>query len=135
MKKFILTALAYFISSFVIGYIWHLVFFQEQYDAFRMFGNMANPDFLYICIGTVFESLVFAFLFYKYYDNKSSPHTFGITIGVCLFLFASSYGVFQLAGVEKIEGSGIGGFIGLEFSYMILTGILCGLVGGFVNRK
>jgi hypothetical protein len=135
MKKFILTALAYFISSFIFGYVWHLLFFPGQYAAFKIFSNTANPDFLYILIGTVLESVSFAYLFYRFYDGMSSPFVFGVKIGVCLFLFASSYGVYQLAGVEKIEGSGAIGFIGLEFTYMILAGIISGLAGGLVNRK
>ena len=87
-----------------------------------------------LLLGTLFETLAFAFLFLKF-KQQQNPFVFGAKLGVALYLFASSYGIFQIAAVTNIQGAGATAFIMLEFLYMLIAGIICGLTVGLFNRK
>ena len=132
--KFLITALAYLISCFAFGYLWHLVIFTSYYDKFGIFASPQEANLPLLLLGTLFESIAFAFLFLKF-KQEQNPFVFGAKLGVAFYLFASSYGIFQIAAVTNIQGLGATAFILLEFLYMLIAGVICGLTVGFFNRK
>jgi hypothetical protein len=134
--KFLSAAAVYFIASFTMGYLWHIIFFKSMYDGFIIFGEKTlEPNMLLLVVGTIIEALAFAFLYIRLSVGKNNVFV-AIMLAVCLYLFASSYGVFAIAATAKIQGSGNPSFIVTELSYMIVAGIVCGgLVGLFVKTN
>ena len=60
---------------------------------------------------------------------------FGVTMGVLLCALASSYGMFQVAAPENVQGAGRGMFLVLEGAAMLLCGVLGGAIVGWINRR
>lgn len=133
--RLISTAALYFIASFAWGYIWHLILFRHLYDGFMIFDKAPlNPDMGLLVTGTLIESLAFAFLYLRF-NMTGGRIGSGITLGICMYLFASSYGVFALAAASHMQGGGNLNFLFIEMVYMILAGIICGTLVGLFIRK
>jgi len=134
--KFFLAVAIYFVTSFAMGYLWHITIFKSLYDGFMIFGSKTlEPEMLMLVAGTIIEALAFAFLFVRFYSGKRNMLS-GITLAVCMYLFTSSYGVFGIAATAKMQGNGVISFMMAELGYMVIAGIVCGgLVGLLVKSK
>ena len=134
--KFLLATVIYFVASFAMGYLWHITQFKSLYDGFMIFGEKTlEPDMTTLVAGTILEALAFAYLYTRFSAGRNNV-LFGITLAVCMYLFASSYGVFAIAATAKIQGNGTTSFILTELAYMVVAGIVCGgLVGSLVKKQ
>jgi hypothetical protein len=134
--KFLFAAIIYFVASFAMGYLWHITLFKSLYDGFIIFGEKTlEPNMLLLVIGTIVEAMAFSFLYVRFSPDKKNV-LFAITLAVCLYLFASSYGVFAISATAKMQGSGTTSFIMTELAYMIVAGIICGgLVGLLIKNN
>lgn len=132
--KFILSTLAYTIVCTAIAVFYHEQIFGEQYKAFNIFSAGENFSIPIAVVGSVIEGAVLAYCVQRFAPAGGGVG-FGITMGVLLCLFASSYGVFQTAALENVQGGGRGSFIPLEFVAMMIYGVVGGALAGWINRK
>jgi hypothetical protein len=131
--KFILSTLAYGIAITVLATVYHEQIFGAYYYSFNIYSAAENPNIAVAAIGSFIEGGVLAYMVQRF-----APETrriqFGIQMGLLLCLFASSYDVFQTAGLENVQGAGRSMFILLEFVAMMLYGLVGGAIVGWINR-
>lgn len=131
--KFILSTLGYAVATTAIAVFWHENLFGTLYQGFQIYSNAEAPNILLAVIGSFIEGAVLSYLFQRF-APAANRVVFGITLGVLLCLFASSYDVFQTAALEKVQGAGTGSFVAVEWAAMVIYGVVGGAIVGWINR-
>jgi hypothetical protein len=132
--KFILSALAYAVLNTIVAVVYHDSLLGNYYYGFNIYSAGENFSIPIAAIGSLIEGAVLAYCVQRFAPETNRVQ-FGITMGVLLCLFASSYDVFQTAALENVQGAGRGTFIGLEFVAMMIYGVVGGAVVGWINRR
>ena len=133
-SKFILSTIAYAVLNTAVAIIYHDVIFGTYYYGFNIYSAGENFSIPIAVIGSFIEGGVLSYCVQRFAPVTNRVR-FGIVMGVLLCLFASSYGVFQTAALENVQGAGRGMFILLEFVAMMIYGVVGGAIIGWINRK
>lgn len=131
--KFILAALAYAVVATIMATVYHEML-MKYYNGFNIYSGLDNVNIPVAATGSLIEGAVLTYMVQRF-APATGRISFGILMGVMLCLFASSYGVFQTAALENVQGAGRGMFIPLEFIAMMLYGVVGGAVVGLIYRK
>ncbi len=132
--KLLLSALVYTVVCTAFAIVYHEQIFGGQYTGFNIYSAGENFSIPLAVVGSVIEGLVLAYCVQRF-GPPTGRVGFGIVMGLILVAFASSYGVFQTAALENVQGGGRGLFIALELVAMALYGIIGGAVVGWINRE
>lgn len=132
--KFILSTLAYCIVLTLVAFGYHEALFGSYYVGFNIYSGIENINMPAALTGSIIEGAVLAYCIQRF-APETGRIQFGILMGVLLCLFASSYGVFQTAALENVQGAGRSMFIVLEMVVMIIYGVVGGAIVGWINRK
>lgn len=132
--KAILSTLGYAVTVTAVAVIWHESLFGDLYRGFQIYSNAEAPNIPIAAVGSCVEGAVLSYLFQRFAPDTNRIQ-FGMWLGLLLCFFASSYDVFQTAAIEKVQGSGMGSFIAVEFAAMIVYGVLGGAIIGWINRR
>jgi len=132
--KLTLSTLAYAFVNTVIAVIYHDQVFGSYYYGFNIYSAGENFSIPIATFGTLIEGLVLSYIVQKWAPS-SDRMKFSITMGILLCLFASSYDVFQTAALEMVQGAGRWAFIPLEFTAMMIYGLVGGSLVGWINRE
>lgn len=130
--RILFSALAYMVVSTAIAVAWHEALFGDLYRGFNIYSGSENVNIPLAAFGSLIEGTVLTLLFRRFAAAENRLR-FGIWLGVMICLFASSYGVFQTAALEKVEGAGTGAFIAAEFAAMMLYGVVGGVLISWLN--
>ncbi len=95
VNKLALTALAYIVLTFVLAFVWHLVFFHSFYDRIGYFGQ-EEPIVVLGFATIVIQGLVLAYA-YPFFQRGGSPLIEAVRV-------ASVFGVFT-ASVQVLAAS------------------------------
>ena len=129
-KKLILGAAGYTACTFALAVGWHMLLFQERYEAFGYFEG--EPDFLLGLLTIVLQGVLLSALFPML---KAEGTTFRRGIRFALITGAFFWTSHVLAFVAKQEVPGVAAFVGMETVYLLLQFGLFGLIIGFVHRE
>ncbi|OWY21767.1 hypothetical protein C7N43_06535 [Sphingobacteriales bacterium UPWRP_1] len=132
--KFLLSTIAYTVLLTIIAIVYHETIFGSYYYGFNIYSAGKDFSIPVALTGTFIEGAVLSYLVQKF-SPQGGGVRFGIFMGVLVCLFASSYGVFQTAALENVQGAGRAMFMVLEFVAMMLYGVIGGAVVGWINRK
>ena len=132
--KLVLSTLAYVVIVTGFAFIWHENMFGDYYRGFNIYSNIENINIAVATAGSLIEGLVLSYLFQRF-APATGRLRFGIILGVLLCLFGSSYGVFQTAALENVQGAGIGTFIALEFAAMMVYGVIGGALAALIIKQ
>jgi hypothetical protein len=72
MTRFIVGVLAYLIPSFALGFVWHLVLFEQNYDALAIYRS--DPIIPFGLLSMVIQGALFAWI----YEQAFAPRTGGL---------------------------------------------------------
>ncbi|MEZ4968964.1 MAG: hypothetical protein R2814_04750 [Flavobacteriaceae bacterium] len=129
--KFIFTALAYIVPTMFLGYVWHLIIFEDLYNSLGIY-NRTEPNIQLGFFSMILQGLIVAYL-YPFYAKGNSTMTkaivFSLTLG--LFLFSVS----TLANAAKIEVTSMQKWLFIQTVFHLLQFIVAGLFIGLVNRQ
>lgn len=132
--KLILSTVAYTVALTAFAIFYHEAIFGSYYTGFNIFSAGENFSIPVALIGSILEGAVLSYCVQRFAPATGRVQ-FGITMGIILCLFASSYGVFQVAALENVQGAGRTMFIILEFAAMLLYGVIGGAIVGWINRR
>ncbi len=110
--------LAYLIVSFVLGAIWHVVFFKEYYKKLAIYSNIEKPRFSFGFSAMLLQGIVFAYV----YPLIASPWLFALG----LFMLLASFMVFAEAG--KQNATSLTGFVAIQIAFCAVQTILITIV-------
>ncbi|PJZ25232.1 DUF1761 domain-containing protein [Leptospira hartskeerlii] len=100
MKKFIMAVLGYLLPSFVLGVLWHFVFFKELYDSFGIY-NRKDPIIALGFSTMLIQGVVLAYLYPYFKSLEARPIIGGLKFGLIFGTFL--YSVSTMANAAKIE--------------------------------
>lgn len=68
IKRIGVGALAYFVPTFLLGFVWHLVLFKEYYDALRIY----RPDVIvpFGLLAMSLQAMLFAFVYEQSFASR-----------------------------------------------------------------
>lgn len=114
MTSFYLFLLAYLVVSFVLGAVWHMVFFKEYYKKLAIYSNIEKPRFSFGFSAMLLQGIVFAYI----YPLIASPWLFGLG----LFMILTSFMVFAEAG--KQNATSLSGFALIQTAFSLVQTII-----------
>ncbi len=71
MKRFALAILAYLIPTFALGFVWHLVLFEQYYKALAMYRSDVIIPFGFLSM--LLQATLFAWIYTKGFATQNSP--------------------------------------------------------------
>ena len=124
-RKIALGALAYTLVTFPLAVIWHVIAFEQQYQAFRYIEG--EPSFVIGFVTILLQGIIMSAL-YPRVSLAGSALVRGLKYGLILGAFFWTSHV--LAFVAKREMADTGLFIAMESVYLLLQfGIYGALIG------
>ena len=129
-KNLILGTFAYTICTFSLAVGWHLLLFEERYEAFGYFEQ--EPDILLGLLAIVLQGVLLSTLFPML---KTEGTAFWRGIKSALVAGAFFWTSHVLAFVAKQKVPEVSAFIGMETAYMLLQFGLFGLILGVIHRE
>lgn len=134
-KTFSLAVLAYVVVSFLLGYIWHLVWFKDSYENLGVY-NRENPIFAFGVGSMVLQGLVLAYL-YPFFNRGLAPIFTGVRFGLVMGVYMWSVAV--LAFAAKTEVNSLSTFFNLSSLFHLIqfttAGALVGWIYGPAGRR
>ncbi len=116
-KSFWLGCLAYLVPTFPLGYLWHLVWFHDQYDALGMYrSDVIIPMGL---ASMVIQAVLFSWSYPKLFSTERAAWMQSSLLIVVVFgLLAWSYSVLPVAA--KYQMTSVKDFVLLETGFTFL---------------
>lgn len=113
-NKMIKLSFAYLVISFVLGAIWHMVFFKNYYKKLAIYSNIEKPRFTFGLSAMLIQAIVFAYV-YPLIQSQ-------LIFGVGLFLLLTSFMVFAEAGKQKTTS--LSGFVFIQTAFSAVQATL-----------
>jgi hypothetical protein len=130
-RPFALAMAAYVVPTFVLGFVWHLVLFAEDYDALRIY----RPDVIipFGLASMLIQGAVFAWAYPRLMER---PEGIGSGLKFAGAAALLSWSFTTLAVAAKHPMTSIGGFVAIETGYTTLQFLLVGpLLASSFRRK
>ncbi len=129
VKKLILGTAAYTVCTFSLAVGWHVLLFEERYEAFGYFEG--EPDFLLGLLTIVLQGVLLSALFPML---KAEGTSFRRGFRFALITGAFFWTSHVLAFVAKQKVPEVSAFIWMETAYLLLQFGLFGLIIGAIHR-
>lgn len=71
MTRFILAVLAYLLPTFALGFVWHLILFDNYYTALRIYRNDIIIPFGLLSM--LIQAVIFAWIYAKVFSRRDGP--------------------------------------------------------------
>ena len=130
VKKLVLGTTAYTVCTFSLAVGWHVLLFEERYEAFGYFEG--EPDFLLGPLTIVLQGVLLSALFPML---KAEGTSFRRGIRFALITGAFFWTSHVLAFVAKQKVPEVSAFIWMETAYLLLQFGLFGLIIGVIHRE
>jgi hypothetical protein len=123
---------AYLVPSFPIAFVWHLLLFDPNYHALRIYRD--NPIIPFGLASMVIQSIVFSWVFPRLFANHSgSVLKNGLLYGLGLGLLSWSFTT--LAVAAKHPMSSISDYVVLETGFTVLQFLIVGPLIALAHRS
>jgi hypothetical protein len=107
-------ALEYILVSFVLGALWHMVFFGEYYKKLAIYSRIENPRFIFGLSSMLLQSIVLAYV----YPLINNIYTFAFGLFVTLVSFA------VFAEIGKQNTTSVSGFLQIQIAFCFIQTLL-----------
>jgi len=123
---------AYLVPSFPIAFVWHLLLFEPNYHALRIYRD--DPIIPFGLASMVIQSIVFSWVFPRLFANHSgSVLKNGLLYGFGLGLLSWSFTT--LAVAAKHPMSSISDYVVLETGFTVLQFLIVGPLIALAHRS
>lgn len=129
VKKTVLAALGYTVTTFILGFTWHLILFKNVYEAFGVY-NRKEPIIPMGFASMIIQGIILAVLYAR--QARASTFSNAVMFNLLMGLFFVSGTVLALAA--KAEIAHLGAWFGYNLAFSLIQFLLSGLVFGFVFR-
>jgi hypothetical protein len=117
MTRFVMTALAYLVPTFLLGFVWHLMLFRSYYDALAIYRPNIIVPFGFLSMSI--QALIFAWVYEVAFASRSSRlRTKVVTYGVVGALLSWSFTT--LAAAAKNVMTSVPDFLLIETAFTIV---------------
>lgn len=124
MKRTVIPAVGYLLITFPLGYVWHLVFFKDAYEAFRIYSRQ-QPIIPLGILSMLIQGPILAYL-YPRWRGGGPRLTSALQFCLLMGLFFASGTVIALAAKSQIANLPL--WFGLNFAFTFLQFSLTALV-------
>lgn len=118
MNHFYQFAFLYFIVSFLLGAIWHVVLFAKYYKKLAIYSRIEKPRFVFGILAMLTQSFVFSYLFHLVPDKT--------LFWVSMFFLLESFMVFAELG--KQNTTSVPGFLIIQTAFSAVQVCLVALI-------
>lgn len=131
-RGFWLGVAAYLIPTFPIAFVWHLVLFEPNYHALRIYRD--HPIIPFGLASMVVQSVIFSWVFPRIFTNcRGSVLKSGLLYGLGLGLLSWSFTT--LAVAAKHPMSSISDYVVLETGFTVLQYLIVGPLIALAHRS
>jgi hypothetical protein len=123
---------AYLVPSFPIAFVWHLLLFESNYHALRIYRE--DPIIPFGLASMVIQSIIFSWVFPRLFANHGgSVLKNGLLYGLGLGLLSWSFTT--LAVAAKHPMSSISDYVVLETGFTVLQFLIVGPLIALAHRS
>lgn len=126
--RYFLAAGAYIVTTFILGFVWHLVLFKATYQQLGIFSRIDDPIIPLGLIAMILQGLVLAYL-YPLISRGGAVLPEGLRFGLLMGLFMASSAVFAEAAKQRVTS--LPTWLVLESVYYLIQFSLAGLAIAF----
>src|SRR6266853_1073759 len=131
-RGFWLGVAAYLVASFPIAFVWHLVLFEPNYHALRIYTE--NPIIPFGLASMVIQGIVFSWVFPRIFaDHREAFLKSGLLYWLGLGLLSWSFTT--LAVAAKHPMSSISDYVVLETGFTVLQFLVAGPLIALAHRS
>jgi hypothetical protein len=131
-RGFWLGVAAYLVPTFPIAFVWHLVLFEPNYHALRIYRD--DPIIPFGLASMVIQSVIFSWVFPRIFANRrGSVLKSGLLYGFGLGLLSWSFTT--LAVAAKHPMSSISDYVVLETGFTVLQYLIVGPLIALAHRS
>ncbi|PNV75591.1 DUF1761 domain-containing protein [Leptospira inadai] len=133
MKNYVLAVFSYLVPTFILGVIWHFVFFNELYESFGIY-NRRDPIIPLGFGSMLIQGLILAYLYPFYYKDGENSIKRGIQFGLIAGVFL--YSVSTIANAAKIQVNFMTEWFTVQAAFHIIQFVIAGsLIGLSYGEK
>ena len=130
-RKLALSAAAYLVPTFILGFVWHLVAFKPYYDALAMYRHDVIIPFGLLSMGI--QSIAFAWTFDVAFAHDSSIAKQGLKFGVFGALLSWSFTTIAVAAKNVMTS--VPDYLLIETGYTAVQWAMVGPLTAFVHSR
>jgi len=133
-KKFVLSVLGYFVVTMIVAVVWHLVLFEEKYQAMGAF-TRKEPIMPMGMMAVILQAIIFAYFYPMYYQYKNTHASIKNGVVFSLIMGVNVWTVMVFATGAKILIEPIWDFIFLGTIFQLIQYSFVGITLGLIHRK
>ncbi|OYW74025.1 MAG: hypothetical protein B7Z37_19355 [Verrucomicrobia bacterium 12-59-8] len=126
--RYFLASGAYIVTTFILGFVWHLVLFKSTYQRLGIFSRIDDPIIPLGLTAMILQGLVLAYL-YPLVSNGGAVLFEGLRFGLIMGLFIASSAVFAEAAKQRVTS--LPTWLLLESVYYLIQFSLAGIAIAF----
>lgn len=123
---------AYVLTTFVMGFVWHLLVFEELYRELAIFSRIDDPIVPLGFAAMVIQGFLLAYL-YPRFSRWGEPWREGLRFGLLMGVFIASSAVLAEAAKQRVTS--LPTWLIVETLYYLLQFALSGLVIALVYGR
>lgn len=132
VRSFWLGVAAYLFPTFPIAFVWHLVFFEPNYHALRIYRD--DPIIPFGLASMLIQSIIFSWVFPRIFANhRGSVLKNGLLYGLGVGLLSWSFTTLAVAAKQPM--SSISDYVVLETGFTVLQFLIVGPLIALAHRS
>ena len=123
MTRFILAVLAYLVPTFALGFVWHLVLFEQYYEALAIYRSNIIIPFGFLSM--LIQAVIFARIYERTFAQREGAFL-SRTLGYGALGAALSWSFTTLAVAAKNVMASVPNYLLIETGFTIVQWIMVG---------
>lgn len=130
--KFLWSWLAYLAITFAMGFVWHLMLFEDLYRRLAIYSRLDDPIVPLGFLAMLIQGALLAYL-YPLVSQGTSPAFDGVKFGLLMGIFIASSAVIAEAAKQRVTS--LTTWLLIESFYYAIQFSLSGLAIGLIYGK
>jgi hypothetical protein len=123
MTRFVLAVLAYLLPTFALGFVWHLIIFENYYTALRIYRNDIIIPFGLLSM--LLQAVTFAWIYAKAFSRREGPLLWRVLLYSALGANLS-WSFTTLAVAAKNIMTSVPNYLVIETAFTVVQWIMVG---------
>lgn len=132
MTRFILAVLAYLLPTFALGFVWHLILFDNYYTALRIYRNDIIIPFGLLSM--LIQAVIFAWIYAKVFSRRDGPLLSRVLLYSALGAILS-WSFTTLAVAAKNIMTSVPNYLVIETAFTVVQWIMVGPLTAVAFRE
>jgi hypothetical protein len=132
MTRFMLGVLAYLVPTFLLGFVWHLVLFEQYYEALAIYRNNIIIPFGFLSM--LIQAIIFALIYERTFAQREGAFL-SRALGYAALGAVLSWSFTTLAVAAKNVMASVPNYLVIETGFTIVQWVMVGPLTALAFRQ